>query len=1066
MTGNRHITCKTFLVMITLSFFAYANDYTAQNSYHSDYRNQLLKMEFVPPSAQKTSDNLSPEAQAFAWLKANHEKYGLPADLANVELAYSRESLLGTHLHFQQTLLNRKVLGAEITISVARDTGQVYLVYNNTYPDNSAGKRAHSGAIALDEDTAYDIAWNRLRVHGELSLPPAAELVWLPGNGQFRLVYRVDLSVEAPFGHWQQDIDAQSGEVVALRSRAISNHPLHVDIDKYDGPVLPRSAAFARFYQKSASDSRSKAAAKATVDGSGKVFETDPRTALQDASLQDNSPASAFTAAYVTKPLRDISENNGVYTLEGPWVRIINFESPNTAPSTTNNGNWTANRGNNAFNDAMVYFQIDQNQRYIQSMGFSNVQQVSIEVDSDGVNGQDNSYFIPGANRIAFGHGCVDDSEESFTILHEYGHAVHTAIAPGWSGGDTGAMGEGFGDYWAGSHRYASPNGNTFNTGWAFPWVGHNSCWQGRNMDNTSAQYNPNASYPAHEVVGGVDGDELWATPLYQAHITLRGQGVPRGEIDRIVLQAIYGTGANISMREMANNIVNVAQQLYPNGPHATVFTQKFQAQNILDGSGGGGGGGGGGTGGGGGSSSTELSNGVAVSLSGAAESETLYHIDVPADTTNLTFATTGGSGDLDLYVKFGSAPTQSSYDHRPYESGNSETVTITSPQAGTYHVMIHGYAAYSGATLTANFDTSGGGGGGGGGGGTGGGGGSSSTELSNGVGVSLSGAAASETPYHIEVPADATNLTFETNGGSGDLDLYVKFDSAPTQNSYDHRPYENGNSETVTIASPQAGTYHVMIHGYAAYSGATLTVSFDTTGGGGTGGGGGGGGTGGGGGSSSTALSNGVAVSSSGAAESETHYHIDVPAGATNLTFTTNGGSGDLDLYVKFGAAPTQNSYDHRPYENGNNEQVDIASPQAGTYHVMIYGYAAYNGATLTVSYDTSGGGGTGGGGTGGGGTGGGSQSQTFNGSVSEGAYQTYALEATGGQIQLELNWSGSADLDLVLFDPDGNEVEVSFFDQPETITHSVTTAGTYTVEVSNYYGNNTSYTLSAQWQ
>ena len=84
---------------------------------------------------------------------------------------------------------------------------------------------------------------------------------------------------------------------------------------------------------------------KNTVNGSALVFDSDPRTYLADASLVDSSPASAFTGAYVTRTLRDISEDLGVYSLDGPWVTIVDFEAPNTAPSTTANGQWTARAG-------------------------------------------------------------------------------------------------------------------------------------------------------------------------------------------------------------------------------------------------------------------------------------------------------------------------------------------------------------------------------------------------------------------------------------------------------------------------------------------------------------------------------------------------------------------------------------------------------------------------------------------------------------------------------------------------------------------------------------------------
>jgi serine protease len=107
------------------------------------------------------------------------------------------------------------------------------------------------------------------------------------------------------------------------------------------------------------------------------------------------------------------------------------------------------------------------------------------------------------------------------------------------------------------------------------------------------------------------------------------------------------------------------------------------------------------------------LSNGVPVTgLSGATNSERRYTLQVPSGASALTFALSGGSGDADLYVRYGSAPTTTTYDCRPYQSGNNETCNISTAQAGTYHVLVRGYSSYSGATLVGSFQTGGGGGG------------------------------------------------------------------------------------------------------------------------------------------------------------------------------------------------------------------------------------------------------------------------------------------------------------------------------------------------------------------
>lgn len=107
------------------------------------------------------------------------------------------------------------------------------------------------------------------------------------------------------------------------------------------------------------------------------------------------------------------------------------------------------------------------------------------------------------------------------------------------------------------------------------------------------------------------------------------------------------------------------------------------------------------------------LTNGTAkTGLSGSSGSETFFTLQVPAGATNLSFAMSGGSGDADLYVRYGSKPTTSTYDCRPWRSGNNETCNISNVQAGTYHVMLRGYSSYSGVSLLGSYTAGGGGGG------------------------------------------------------------------------------------------------------------------------------------------------------------------------------------------------------------------------------------------------------------------------------------------------------------------------------------------------------------------
>jgi vibriolysin len=204
------------------------------------------------------------------------------------------------------------------------------------------------------------------------------------------------------------------------------------------------------------------------------------------------------------------------------------------------------------------------------------------------------------------------------------------------------------------------------------------------------------------------------------------------------------------------------------------------------------------------------LTNNVPVTgISGAKSSQQSWTLAVPAGQATLAFTISGGSGDADMYVKFGSAPTLTSYDCRPYVNGNAETCNIT-PQAGTYYVMLNGYAAYSGVTLKGSYAAGGGG--------------SGDPYITSGVPqAGLAGATGSNTYFRIAATAGHT-LTVKINGGSGDADLYTRFGSRPTTSTYSCRPYLTGNSETCTITNTQAGDYYIMLRGYQTYSGVTLT--------------------------------------------------------------------------------------------------------------------------------------------------------------------------------------------------------------------------------------------------
>ena len=217
------------------------------------------------------------------------------------------------------------------------------------------------------------------------------------------------------------------------------------------------------------------------------------------------------------------------------------------------------------------------------------------------------------------------------------------------------------------------------------------------------------------------------------------------------------------------------------------------------------------------------LENGVASALGPmSSNEERFFTLEVPANQASLVFNFAPGTGDSDLYVRYGSAPTSSTYDCRPYTGGAvAETCTFTNPQAGTWHVRISAYSTSDGWNLTGTYDDEGapppppG---------------PELTELENGVAVTgIDIGTGEELLYFIDVPADATNLSVQLSGAAGgDADLYVRRGEVPTNSLYDCRSWLVGNNELCEFPTPAAGQWFVRINGYEAATGLSLVASYE----------------------------------------------------------------------------------------------------------------------------------------------------------------------------------------------------------------------------------------------
>ncbi len=101
------------------------------------------------------------------------------------------------------------------------------------------------------------------------------------------------------------------------------------------------------------------------------------------------------------------------------------------------------------------------------------------------------------------------------------------------------------------------------------------------------------------------------------------------------------------------------------------------------------------------------LCSGTAVALPSVATGgvSSNYTLVVPSGKTSAVVTISGGTGDADLYVRLGSAPTSTTYSCRPYLTGNNETCTFNAPTAGTYYINVRAYAGYSGVSLKGTIN-------------------------------------------------------------------------------------------------------------------------------------------------------------------------------------------------------------------------------------------------------------------------------------------------------------------------------------------------------------------------
>ena len=265
---------------------------------------------------------------------------------------------------------------------------------------------------------------------------------------------------------------------------------------------------------------------------------------------------------------------------------------PPPSPTDPGDRDFTISSNDRNFLASMCYFHIDRFQDYIQTaVGLTNVCNFSIPVDPQGLNGADNSHYLPATKRIAFGEGGVPDDADAHVILHEYGHALQDNQNPGfsgyWRGRFGGLRGLPAAVYYDDKHANPGVTRGLMMCWDAAPFGGASASWAGRRYDVAWLFDGPEWAGANGHIRG-----QLWCATMFDLYRKLGGDSVYTGVrsaardlVIRLHLQANAAVPSSPTTTQMAQQVEaadsNLGGWRYANGLHKKVVYDTFRRRHL-----------------------------------------------------------------------------------------------------------------------------------------------------------------------------------------------------------------------------------------------------------------------------------------------------------------------------------------------------------------------------------------------------------------------------------------------------------------------------------------------------
>ncbi|MBZ5624778.1 MAG: M36 family metallopeptidase [Acidobacteriia bacterium] len=858
----------------------------------------LPKMLFQEGRPLSAPSNRAPEQIAKDFLRANSAIFPFtPLEIDDLRLTVEDASAGAVFLVFNQTVNGIEVYNGQIKVTLDSFGGVVHVAAADVVPqlrvttiprlgvEDAVRAAFHTIGAAAPQTLSVDVSPNGKagfrNPQGDRFSPITVELSIFPVTAaSARLAYRVFLEVDQ--SSWYEIlIDAETGEL-------LFRHNLYV------------SAAQGRVWIKSPADSARQLVTfpDGWMPAGGSVTTGNNVDAYLDANGDDKPDATSNTnmqsgRAYSQVQMFDFPFGDGLAgqdprTFQAAAVTNL-FYFVNTAYD------YFYGLG---FNEASGSMQNN-------NFGRGGLGNDAVLAEAQQGNEIDNAEFAPTPDgtspRMRIGiftrntSSKTDDLDADFdgtVVIHEYGHGVSNRLVGGrtsttcLTGIQSKAMGEGWSDYFSISF---------FNDPVTGAYVAQNSKIGVRRQSYEGYTYTyediGNQGYEVHN-----DG-EIWAATLWDLRKTL-GQTIT----DRLVINGLKATPCNPSMTD-ARDAILAADQAVNKGANRAKIWQVFARHGL-----------------GYSSAGTDGSN----------YSGTIYNAayDQPPDLQTATnpaitshpLSVLPGLGDLYSYRVTATNPAGGTLAYTLTQgparmttdaatgltqwtatfTGKRVKITVTDDRGGR---VVHGFFVPVHTTIRT------------------------------GTPVTIDGAQGDVGYADVVVSAGAPVFQLTLRGGTGDADVvlgdpfgYVAGLSA-----------RDGNNETISVPTPAAGHWQILIPGVRAFSGVALAALLVTP----------------------TLLAGNASLGGLSAVKgSESFYRVVVPPGATSFSVSTSGGSGDVALLVRKGQPAACPEFYGQPYcffdfasaHTGNSESVQVSSPGAGDWYIDLYAFDDYSGVTLTT--------------------------------------------------------------------------------------------------------------------